>query len=205
MSQTYTFRASNGTSVTMFRGDGAPKMTAGGGGWTTVDRPRRIGMTVWNGRDPYGMDVPVLFDGYIDSRSVEGDIAKLNQMQMGAALNQPPTVMIDGQVPVKGIRWVITGIDWGDNVYWDAAGRQRQDAVVHLLQYVKEERVDVIGKDPTPTPARWVTKKGDTLRSVAARVYGDSSQWKVIANAQKPPLRILGDKPLQPQTTLRIP
>jgi nucleoid-associated protein YgaU len=191
----------------MYRGNGAPKMTAGGGGWTTVSRPRRIGMTVWNGRDPYEMDVPVLFSKFMDDISVEGDIAKLNQMQMGSALNQPPTVMIDGQVPVKGIKWVITSIDWGDDVYWDAAGRQRQDAVVHLMQYVKEERVDVIGKDPTPTPARWTVRKGDTLRSVAARVYGDSSQWKAIAAAQVPPLRTTGDKPLTPghPTTLRIP
>jgi hypothetical protein len=111
MSNTYTFISSEGGRVTMMRGDGIPKMTGGGGGWSIEARPRRVGLTIWKGRDPYTMDVPVLFDGWMDDNSQENEISVLNQMQMGGDLKEPPTVTIEGAVPVKGIRWVISGID----------------------------------------------------------------------------------------------
>jgi hypothetical protein len=40
----YTFKASNGTTVTVLRGDVAPKMTAGGGGWSVEARPKRVAL-----------------------------------------------------------------------------------------------------------------------------------------------------------------
>lgn len=204
--KTYTFRSSNGLVVTMLRGEDAPKMTGGGGGWIIEPRPRRVGMTVWEGREPYKMEVPVLFDGFADDRSVESSIAKLNQMQMGRDLIQPPTVTIEGSVPVKGIKWVIENIEWGDNVYWDGEIRTRQDAVVALIQYVPETRVK-INRDPRTRATVYTVKKGDTLRIIAKRptVYGDAEKWKLIATANN--LRIPGNKKLDGMNikTLRIP
>ena len=103
---TYTFTASDGTSVTMLRGQAMPTMTGGGGGWQITARPRRVSLTQWKGRDPYKMDVPVMFDGYANDKSVEIAISKLNQMQMGRDLSPPPRVkIVDGvEVMIDGSR-----------------------------------------------------------------------------------------------------
>jgi len=202
----YTFKASNGTTVSARRGELPPKMTGGGGGWEVEPRPRRVGLTLWKGREPYRMDVPILFDGHALGKSVEQSIAKLNQMHIGSDLKQPPTVMIEGGVPVKGIRWVIENIEWGDHVYWVKGGqgpfRTRQDAVVKLLQYNPEVRVSV-RRDSTTRPNRYVTKAGDTLRSIAKSLYDDAMKWQSIATANN--LRIPGTQKLTAGKTLRIP
>lgn len=203
---TIRFRASNGTAVSALRGETAPKITAGGGGWEIEPRPRRVGLTIWKGRDPYRMDVPILFDGFMDDRSVEADIAVLNQMQMGSDLTQPPTVLLEGGVPVKGIRWVIESIDWGDNVYWEHGGsnpfRTRQDAIVKLIQYNPEDRV-TIRRDAATKPNRYTVKSGDTLRSIAKDLYDDVNKWRTIATANK--LRVPGTAKLTANKVLRIP
>jgi hypothetical protein len=183
MSNTYTFISSEGGRVTMMRGDGIPKMTGGGGGWSIEARPRRVGLTIWKGRDPYTMDVPVLFDGWMDDNSQENEISVLNQMQMGGDLKEPPTVTIEGAVPVKGIRWVISGIDWGDQVIYDDNSRYRQDAVVHLTQYNPEDRLKTFGGGNLQTPRIHVVRKGETLRSIANQYYKDANKWKIIAAA----------------------
>jgi LysM repeat protein len=201
----YLLRSSTGASVLVYRGDGSPKMVGGGGGWDTVSRPRRVALTLWNGRDPYAMDIPILFDGWADDTSVEAAIARLNQMQMSPGPNvSPPTVQIDGAVPVKGATWVITSIDWGDNVIWTQDGnsgyRLRQDAVVHLLQFVAEEKLHIARAKIAPGQF-YTTKSGDTLKSVAKKKYGDASKWKVIANANN----IRDPKKVHAGMHLRIP
>lgn len=201
----YTFRASNGISVTMLRGSSAAKMTQGGGNWTTISRPRRVAMVRWVGRDPYGMDVPVMFDGWAGSDSVETGIAKLNQMQMSPGdLIPPPTVHIDGAVPIKGAVWVISSIDWGDNVIWAARGegghRLRQDAVVHLLQYVPEKLLRV-GAPNLAMGGTYVVKSGDTVKSITKYWYGDISQMKLVMNANG----LRDSNKLKVGTRLRMP
>lgn len=181
------FTSSNKKKVTVRLGQSAAKMVGGGGGWETVARARDTAYVQWEGADPYRMDVPVLFDDWQDPEGgVENAVSVLNQMKMG---HPPPTVRIDGAVPVKNATWVITDIDWGDDVIWEHLGnrhyaRQRQDAVVHLLQFVKEDRLKMKpGIRTTPTPHRW--KKGDTLRKLAKDAYGDASKWQKIASFNK--------------------
>lgn len=205
-SNSYKFVSSKGTSVICLRGSNAPKQTGGGGGWEVEARPRRVGLTLWKGREPYRMDVPVLFDGWAADRSIEVAISTLNQMQMGKDLQEPASVTIEGLVPVKGIKWVIESIEWGDEVIWGDPGRLRQDAVVRLLQYNPEVMFQIT-KTSTPKPKTVKTKAGDTLRKVAARpdVYRDESKWQIIAKAQKPPLRKMGSEKLAAGIELRIP
>lgn len=199
MSMFYTFHSSRGSSVSVLRGDGDPKMVGGGSGWDVVARPRRVGLTIWKGRDPYRMDLPIMIDGWAKSDSMENDIAILNQMQMGSDLEPPPTITIVGGVPVKGIIWIMDPqIDWGDNVIWgsDSKGnmfRYRQDAVVHLCQFNPEDRLVVSGGGNLQAPRRYVVKKGDDLRSIAQKMYGDPSKFKLIqaANNIRDPKRIL--------------
>lgn len=192
----------------MLRGDGAPKMTGGGGGWQITPRPRRVSLTQWQGRDPYKMDVPVMFDGWANDVSVENQIAILNQMQMGKDLTPPPTVTIDGAVPVKGIRWVIENIDWGDLVIWrqegDSAYRLRQDATVKFVQAVDDQRLKVgSGKlNISSNPRIIQAKQGDTLRSLSKKYYKTVDKWQDIWRANP---NIKDPKKIKKGTDVRIP
>lgn len=205
----YVFSAANGLSVTVLRGTAAPKMTAGGGGWQVTPRPRRVALTQWKGRDPYRMDVPVMFDGYADDISVESDIAKLNQMQMGTDLTPPPKVFIKGAVPVKGIWWVIENIDWGDLTIWRNEGTQayrlRQDATVKLIQVVDAATVKISGKGKltvSSTGQVYKAKTGDTLRSISKKFYKTVDKWQDIWRANP---QIKDPKKIKKDTQIRIP
>jgi len=201
----YTFRASSGSVVKVLRGDTAAKIVGGEGGWTMVDRPRRTSLTQWTGRQPYQMDVPVLFDGWRAQESVEQDIRRLQTMSIGSDFNPPPTIKIDGALPVGGATWVITGIDWGDEVFWAQTPRGqyfrlRQDALVHLTEYVAEQRLKITITNSLPNT--YITSKGDTLQNIAKAMYGNGSRWKEIQKANP---KIRDPNKIPAKTTLRIP
>lgn len=145
----YLIRATNGQSVMCRRGDGAPKLISGGARYNVVNRARRKSTVEWDGDDPYRMDLTVLLDGWLSQTSIESDVSKLNQMRQSPGdLTPPVQVFIDGAVPVKGAKWVVENIDWGDMVLWttDSKGagyRLRQDAVLHMLQYVEATMLKV--------------------------------------------------------------
>jgi phage tail protein X len=170
----------------VLRGNDPPSVVDGLGGWEVQDRPRRTGVTTWKGRNPYRMDVPILFNGW-PYTSVEKDIAALMDMATGSDLTPPPAVTIDGVVPIRGIKWVIDGIDFGTSTDVIVAtidgvsGRLRQDAVVHFLQYQPEVRVNILTTNPLPN--RYVTKKDDTLKTVARLMYGNANLWTSIRDA----------------------
>jgi hypothetical protein len=201
----YTFRSSDGHVVKVLRGETPPKATDGMGGWTIVARSRRTAFTQWDGRNPYAMDVPILFDGYASGTSVEGDISKLFQMGVGSDFSPPPTVTVDGAVPIKGAKWVINNIDWGDEVIWQQQGknkpyRLRQDAIVHLVEYEAEKRVKILTTHALPNV--YVTNPGDTMRSIAKLWYGDATLWTAIKNANP---KIRDPNNIPKHTHLRIP
>ena len=202
----YTFRSSEGAQVKMLRGDAAPKMTGGGGGWTTVDRPRRISLTQWTGREPYRMDVPILFDGWRENRSVEEDISRLNKMQMGHDYDPPPTLHVDGALPIKGAKWVIESIEWGDDVIWSHSSRGkyfrlRQDAVVHLMQFQETTTIHITVVKFIPNYYE-VMRDGETLKSIAKAMYGNANKWKDIKKANP---KIRDPNKIKKHTKLRIP
>jgi|KBSMisStandDraft_5_1062788.scaffolds.fasta_scaffold108590_2 hypothetical protein len=183
-----TLAASDGTSVTVLRGQNPPVITDGVGGWEIIPRRRRKAMTSWTGRNPIAMDLPLLFDGGGQIPvSVDGDINTLRQMAVGDNFTEPPTVKLTGALPAPGVTWVINDLEWGSDVSYERDPltntdmRTRQDVVVKLLQYVQEDQVKVI---PTAgVPGIWITEKGQTLRSIAKEVYGDASMWTLIRDA----------------------
>jgi hypothetical protein len=186
----------------------ATYVSGGYGGWTVVQRERRVGLTVWQGKDPLRMQVSLLFDGVNGMRSQELPISYLSRMAMPPTklLGEPPTVRIAGRgVPRPGpVDWVIETIDWGTNVMYDfdqggSMVRLRQDAVVHLLQYVAGDRAAFKSIPPatpqaTGWPKQYIVKPGDTLQKIAVQFYKDSGKWKQIADAnnirdpKKPPV-----------------
>jgi hypothetical protein len=202
----YTFRSSQGSRIKVLRGIAAPKITSGEGGWNVVSRPRRVGLTQWDGHDPYRMDIPIIFDGYRLARSVEQDIRTFNAMAMGRDFTPPPTIHVDGALPVGGATWVIESIDWGDLVYWEKSPqgryfRTRQDAVAHMLQYEAEKTLKITIAKQLPNTYTTHGSK-ETLRSIAKNMYGNATRWKDIQKANP---KIRDPNKIPDKTTLRIP
>lgn len=172
-------------SVMVKRGLDAPRQMGGGGRWTTVNRPRRTSITVWDGDDPYQMDVPILFDGFLSTgarRSQENAISIINQMKFAPSdFTPPPQVQIAGVLPVKGATWIVQNIDYGDNVYWHPDGyRLRQDAVLHLLQYIAPDQLSI---RPSAVSHIHRVVAGETLASIAKQEYGDAGLAGVLKQA----------------------
>ena len=179
---TVTFKADNGLAVTVLAGDGAPMLSGGFGGWETVDRPRRVGITRFKGRSPMSQDIPIRFsdpDG--EDVSQEQDITTLMRMaSQGADLAEPPKIRLGGIAWRKDLTWVINDITWDSTAQLITVGstpvRVRQDAVVHLLQYV-DDTVLTTAASPaanaqTPKKKAQVTvPDGMTLKQVAGIEY----------------------------------
>lgn len=62
----------------------------------------------------------------------------------------------------------------GRNVNPENAGGQRTDATQRGFQHVRSQE-----------PRKYVTKKGDTLQSIAMNLYGNQDRWEEIYNANK--------------------
>lgn len=203
ISQFYQFNSiDQNNSVIVRRGEGAPKITSGGARWRIVNRPKRTSIVLFDGSDPYRIDVPVLFDGWSDSKSVEVEISKLNQMSFSQAeLTRPSRIRVDGALPVKGATWVIESLTWGDNIIWDSingqAFRYRQDCIVHLLQYVPEQVL--AGVKPFKIGDKIViNKSGQTIKDHAK---GDPKKTKAIQKANN----VRDIKTVKAGDRLRIP
>lgn len=193
----YTFTSSNGLTFSVLRDETPPKITDGRGGWQVVDRRRRKGLTVWVGRNPLKMDVPILFDGWFDSPvSVDPDVAILQQMALGDDFIVPPTLTVDGLLPALGVNWVIEDLTWGEKAVWISgpAGdniRVRQDCVVHLLQFVDADVVKTSTKPGTaggivgsfPTHPFVVTDQLNTPKKIGLYFFHRGEGWKYLAIA----------------------
>jgi hypothetical protein len=211
LSQKYVvrFNADNGLVVSVNRDINPPKMTGGFGGWEIVDRPRKTALTQWDGRDPFRMDIPILFDGLTEERGQELSISILSRMALppDGSSGNPPLIRVTGAVPRTDVTWVIEAIQWGDNVIWShirgSSVRLRQDAVVKLLQYVKEDRIVNRGGRSSQgnRPRTYAVHEGDTLRIISAKVYGDYTRWNNIAIAND----ITDPDTISPGQLLRIP
>jgi|SRR5215469_6028550 len=207
----YRIRSSSGVVIKVLRGSAAPQITGGGARYDTIQRPRRNGQIQWTGDDPYTMDVPILFDGWdqeiVSMRNVERDIQQVNNMMHSpGAWVAPVTIKITGAVPVKGGTWVITGIDYGDMVIWDTdkhgkGYRMRQDAVLHLLQFLPETVLRLNTKAGTTIPH--VVKAGETLQSIANRAKTTPAAIKKANNIRDPKSIKAGQRLLVPVPSLK--
>lgn len=185
--------------VTVKRGMTGAKMMGVGGRWNVINRPRRTSFTTWDGSDLYTMDVPIFFDGWDTTRSMEDAISILNQMRIPPTDNSPPpTVRVEGALPVKNALWVITGIDFEDEIWHENGYRLRQYATVHLLQFNQADQLEI----KAPQTSRIITvKAGDTLKSISKDQYGTPIYWSALRKANG----IRDHKTIKVGQKLRIP
>jgi len=218
-----TFHAEGIAAVSAFLDETPVQLTGGYGGWTVTSRQRRTGLTMWMGKDPIRMAVPVIFDGFADNNGQEVQISRLSRMGLPPTTGgEPPVVTLSGHgLPNPGVKnWVIENLQWGTNVIWDnqqdgSLVRMRQDCVVNLLQYIAEDRAafsslpSAKGSGTKKKPGTkgfqkpQKVKQGDSLSKIANRVYKNPKpgDWKLIAKANN----IKDPRSIKVGQTLKIP
>jgi hypothetical protein len=167
-----------------------------------------LSFTRWNGRDPFQLRLPIVFDEFRLQTSVEIECSKLERMALPHPNpgGEPPLVKINGPVPHDDLIWVIDTIEWGESQRRRRDGhRVRQQAVVNLIDWVAE---DILGKGSAAARAReratrgeagkqtgyriYTVRRGDNLLKIAARLLGAAARWHEIAriNNLRSPYRL---------------
>jgi nucleoid-associated protein YgaU len=151
-----------------------PVVTQGYGGWEEVARPRSKPLTTWIGSPGWHMNLGLMLDRWARSESVEDQIATLETMGRPTASDgNPPRLTISAPgsaVQGESRTWVIDTITWGEALMGPAGNRQRQVAVLSLIEY----QADVHLKPP---PA----KKRQTRATQAKKGKGQGATKKRVS------------------------
>jgi len=189
-----------GRSVRALRGESAPRITGGYGGWEQTSRPGRAALVTWKGVPPFRLSLPLIFDGILLSgggyASVDDDCQRLELMaRPPAAFHSPPVLTISGAVPRRSLKWVVDtdGLDWGDAVYHPDGYRVRQPVTVSLIQRVLGDELETLSAAEQTRqqdagslltgPRIYLSVEGDTLQKIAAHIYGDYTQASILSTA----------------------
>jgi nucleoid-associated protein YgaU len=190
-------------------GDGPAVVTGGLGGWQAVERIDDIAFTTWEGQEPLTQDLPLLLDG--NGRTPRSVQAELNTLlQLGRSFNHkersaPPVFKVWGPMQFgEGKNWVLGdgGIELGTDDTWrlDDGTLIRQSLVLHLIEFVNPQVIRRKGSKIALGPGKvvpgggasllfpnevvggtYTTKVGDTLSSIAAKLYDGWEAWEPIA------------------------
>lgn len=190
-------------------GDGSAILTGGDGGWQLEERWGLPAVTLWKAPEPVRQTFPVLYgtpDGYA---SIEQGAQALRTLATPVGARQsPPHLRIDGPA-VEGTEWVwvIETLVPAEGAVRRAGDGERvyQGWTVTLLKFeglsviverspAKRTRrkahdkrrskiIGTVGKTTASFGRTHTLASGETLGQIAARIYGDASQWKAIAVA----------------------
>lgn len=174
-------------------GDGPATPTGGIGGWQQKERPDAKSLTEWLGQDTFTQDIPIMINGFADGNSVQGqanDIIKLGRNTEDDEV--PPVFRVFGAIWMPWLPYVLEGVDWDGEVIRDTdTSLMRQELTLHVAEFEDPDKVRLkrirhafgVGKGGGVNfPGNvYIVRKDDTLASIAAKVYGDRSRWKVLA------------------------
>jgi len=191
-------------TVKALRGQDAPTVTGGYGGWEEIARPGRVALTHWLGRSPYRVSIPLVLDAWPEAgqedyiqtpAELETIIARLERMATPTGPGGvPPIVEVDGAVPHQDLKWVIENLEWGAAIYARALlpRRYRQEVLVTLLENIADDAIGAAARARNKARANtqkgkkhtgyrtYIVKRGDTLQSIAARQLGSAARWGEI-------------------------
>lgn len=148
-----------------------PKETGGGNSWEVVARPRQVAMTVYKGREPFELELPVLFDGYRGGRAVEGALHDLIVAMAGDDESRPSPWRIRGIPWLHADEWVLQSAEPGDEVIRrQNMARLRQSYVLRFVEYTPPQYVQLRARARQGARAKtsvYRVQKGDTPARVA--------------------------------------
>jgi hypothetical protein len=149
----------------------APGSTFGGGG------PRQLGLKLF-----YDVTEPIEGRMIDDVRIEINKLAELTRIERN--LERPPVVqVIWGQASIGSdfpFTGVITSLTQTFVLFTSEGKPVRANVDVTFMEFLNPE-LDQRETDPEMTTYR--IKRGDSLASIAAAMYGDPSQWRIIAEA----------------------
>lgn len=166
---------------------GRPTLTGGGSRWNVIPRPGRTGLTVFDGYDPLQIQVPILFDNFIDGSTIQDDVDLLWLMWgrgPGAANTTAdhkasPVLSVTGNLmpPITQAsatnpgppNWVITQIDedGASAVFNSAQHLVRLAVTVSLQEFIASSALGSLA-DSKPSGSKTnVYPKDTTMRKVA--------------------------------------
>lgn len=183
-----------------------PMITDGYGGWVVIPRRKKVGILDWQGNNPKQMKIGLMLDAWgpnaLRPNHVEGDCQNLELMASANRNNntRPPIVTFlvdDAVLPAQNLKWVIEDLVWGDGIKnRDTGMRTRQqvsltmremveDTLLNTLSPALTRRTATISEDSLAFPRTYTVKAGDTMGSIASRIYGKEALWHKIAKANK--------------------
>jgi hypothetical protein len=161
----------------------------GYGGHPVGERPRRKSLTVYQGRQPFTLEVPMLL--WRDGASVERDRMAIDEMATSEGnlrTQAPPVVQIKASytLPIPEplgtehtARWWIEDLVWGDEIRrqpHEGGYLTRKEVVLTLLEWSAREPV-LEGGFGTGT---YRVKRGDTILRIC-RTHGmDSREFRQL-------------------------
>lgn len=158
---------------TLLLADTPPKLGGGVGGWEIVGRPRQTAMTVWQGTEPYSLELAVMIDRREGTNWVERVIYEILTAGRGDEESEPSTWQIDGIPHLRADEWVLNGAEPGDQVIRQPDMRRtRQDYVLSFVEYVPAEYVQIRRRALKPAKRKtvvYIVKRRDTPASIARK------------------------------------
>ena len=197
-------------------GPESPRISGGFGGWDVIERPRQVGMVVYNGSEPWELSFTMIWDGRLWSGphmmphtpraiSVEARLRHLLAVVRGDNESHPGIVRVFGIPSLPARRWVIRDIQFGDAIRrYDDMHRVRIQIDFTLLQYVPPHFERLVKRPFGQDRGKTVvirTKKHDTPHRVAKRSH---CRWTEIRRLNPGKVRTANQK-LRVGTKLRVP
>jgi nucleoid-associated protein YgaU len=151
----------------------APALTFGGGG------SRTLSLELF-------YDVTESAERVRDVRRETGKIVALTRIMADRKNPHPPVCKISWGSKVKNSDFPFTGVVTSLTQRFTLFSRTgeplRATLNVSFREFLDPEK-DL--KDTDPELTTYVVKRGDTLAAIAAGIYGDPSQWRLIAEANR--------------------
>ncbi len=171
----------------------SPPQSSGGSGGKT-DRKVNAPSLTFGGGGSRQLTLELFFDvsnsktERSDVRTETGRIVALTRMVRGDQGKEEPPYVCEvawGKAPVDAdfpFRGVITSLTQKFTLFAANGNPLRANLSVTFLEFLPPEE-DQRKTDPELTSR--VVRRGDTLSTIAAAVYGDATQWRVIATANR--------------------
>lgn len=125
---------------------------------------------------------PINGQKYQDVRDITNQIVKLTRIE--PSTKKPPVCLVtwgkapqDSDFPFKG---VVTDLTQTFTLFRRDGTPVRAKLLVVFTEYI-DPKEDQLQTDPEMTTH--IVKRGDTLSSIAAQLYGDPMRWRLIAEA----------------------
>lgn len=202
--------ASTGARLTLIvMGD--PDRSGSVGGWQVSERAVGQETSWWRGTPSGTYSAPCALDlDEVGGPSIERRLEVLYGMGQPGEDDEPPIIRLSGDAPMcKTQDWKIDDIRLTGRLFRDddPQALRRQEltlelSTIRVAEGVERVRIRATRENGKRRQRTIAARKGDTLRSIAVRQLGSSSEWQNIRVWNRRLRKIDPDSPLRPGTRI---